>query len=49
MENGRITIEGPPARLHDDPHVLASYLGGQANKADSYLRHHNTPWMIVGT
>jgi branched-chain amino acid transport system ATP-binding protein len=31
MENGRITIEGEPARLRDDPHVLASYLGGQVN------------------
>jgi len=31
MENGRITIEGPPTRLRDAPHVLASYLGGQAN------------------
>ncbi len=29
MENGRITIEGEPALLRDDPHVLASYLGGQ--------------------
>jgi branched-chain amino acid transport system ATP-binding protein len=29
MENGRITIEGQPAQLRDDPHVLASYLGGQ--------------------
>jgi branched-chain amino acid transport system ATP-binding protein len=29
MENGRITVEGPAARLRDDPHVLASYLGGQ--------------------
>ncbi|MGB7102936.1 MAG: ABC transporter ATP-binding protein [Xanthobacteraceae bacterium] len=28
MENGRITVEGQPARLRDDPHVLASYLGG---------------------
>jgi branched-chain amino acid transport system ATP-binding protein len=29
MENGRITVEGPPAQLRDNPHVLASYLGGQ--------------------
>ncbi|HEY5210197.1 MAG TPA: ABC transporter ATP-binding protein [Stellaceae bacterium] len=29
MENGRITVEGPPAALRDNPHVLASYLGGQ--------------------
>jgi branched-chain amino acid transport system ATP-binding protein len=29
MENGRITIEGQPAQLRDDPNVLASYLGGQ--------------------
>jgi branched-chain amino acid transport system ATP-binding protein len=29
MENGRITIEGPPAQLRDNPHVLASYMGGQ--------------------
>jgi hypothetical protein len=29
MENGRITVEGPPVRLRDDPHVLASYLGGR--------------------
>ena len=29
MENGRITIEGQSAQLRDDPHVLASYLGGQ--------------------
>ena len=28
MENGRITIEGQPAQLRDNPHVLASYLGG---------------------
>jgi branched-chain amino acid transport system ATP-binding protein len=31
MENGRITIEGQPAQLRDNPHVLASYLGGQLN------------------
>jgi len=31
MENGRITIEGLPAQLRDDPHVLASYLGGQVS------------------
>ena len=31
MENGLITVEGEPARLRDDPHVLASYLGGQIN------------------
>jgi branched-chain amino acid transport system ATP-binding protein len=31
MENGRITIEGPPAQLRDNPHVLASYLGGQVS------------------
>jgi branched-chain amino acid transport system ATP-binding protein len=31
MENGRITIEGQSARLRDDPHVLASYLGGQVD------------------
>ncbi len=29
MENGRITVEGHPAELRDNPHVLASYLGGQ--------------------
>jgi branched-chain amino acid transport system ATP-binding protein len=32
MENGRITIEGEPARLREDPHVLASYLGGQVSR-----------------
>jgi branched-chain amino acid transport system ATP-binding protein len=31
MENGRITVEGEPAALHDNPHVLASYLGSQVN------------------
>jgi branched-chain amino acid transport system ATP-binding protein len=29
MENGRINIEGEPTQLRDNPHVLASYLGGQ--------------------
>ncbi|HEY1748135.1 MAG TPA: ABC transporter ATP-binding protein [Xanthobacteraceae bacterium] len=29
MENGRITVEGTPAKLRDDPLVLASYLGGE--------------------
>jgi branched-chain amino acid transport system ATP-binding protein len=31
MENGRITIEGEPRILRDDPHVLASYLGGHVS------------------
>jgi ABC-type lipopolysaccharide export system ATPase subunit len=31
MENGRITIEGKPALLRNDPQVLASYLGGQVS------------------
>jgi branched-chain amino acid transport system ATP-binding protein len=30
MENGRITVEGEPSELRDNPHVLASYLGGGA-------------------
>jgi branched-chain amino acid transport system ATP-binding protein len=30
MENGRITIEGEPALLRNNPQVLASYLGGHA-------------------
>ena len=29
MENGRITVEGAPSALRDNPHVHASYLGGQ--------------------
>jgi branched-chain amino acid transport system ATP-binding protein len=29
MENGRMTVEGLPARLRNDPDVIASYLGGQ--------------------
>jgi len=29
MENGRVTVEGTPAQLRDNPHVLASYLGGE--------------------
>jgi branched-chain amino acid transport system ATP-binding protein len=28
LENGRITVEGEPAKLRNDPNVLASYLGG---------------------
>jgi branched-chain amino acid transport system ATP-binding protein len=28
LENGRITVEGEPAALRNDPNVLASYLGG---------------------
>jgi branched-chain amino acid transport system ATP-binding protein len=31
MENGRITVEGAPAQLRDNPLVRASYLGGQAH------------------
>jgi branched-chain amino acid transport system ATP-binding protein len=31
MENGRITVEGRPEKLRNDPHVLASYLGGQVD------------------
>lgn len=31
LENGRITVEGEPAKLRDDPNVIASYLGGQMN------------------
>jgi branched-chain amino acid transport system ATP-binding protein len=31
MENGRITIEGEPALLRDNPQVLASYLGGHVS------------------
>jgi branched-chain amino acid transport system ATP-binding protein len=30
MENGRITVEGPPEWLRDSPLVRASYLGGEA-------------------
>ena len=29
MENGRVTVEGTPATLRDNPHVRAAYLGGQ--------------------
>jgi branched-chain amino acid transport system ATP-binding protein len=28
MENGRITVEGAPDELRDNPHVVASFLGG---------------------
>ena len=28
MENGRITVEGPPAQLRDNAHVLASCIAG---------------------
>jgi branched-chain amino acid transport system ATP-binding protein len=31
MENGRITVEGAPAELRDNPLVRASYLGGEAH------------------
>jgi branched-chain amino acid transport system ATP-binding protein len=31
MENGRITTQGEAAQLRHDPHVQASYLGGQVN------------------
>jgi branched-chain amino acid transport system ATP-binding protein len=31
MENGHITVEGTPSALRDNPHVLASYLGGQVD------------------
>lgn len=31
MENGRITIEGEPALLRNNPQVLASYVGGHAS------------------
>jgi branched-chain amino acid transport system ATP-binding protein len=31
MENGRITIEGEPATLRNNPQVLASYLGGDVS------------------
>jgi branched-chain amino acid transport system ATP-binding protein len=31
MENGRITVEGSPAALRDNPHVAASFLGGQVH------------------
>ena len=31
MENGRITIEGEPALLRNNPQVLASYLGGHVS------------------
>lgn len=31
MENGHITVEGTPPVLRDNPHVLASYLGGQVD------------------
>jgi len=33
MENGRITTEGTPDVLRDDPNVLASYLGGEITGA----------------
>jgi branched-chain amino acid transport system ATP-binding protein len=29
MESGRITVEGPPTELRDNPLVRASYLGGE--------------------
>jgi len=31
MENGRITVEGMPAELRDNPLVRASYLGGEGH------------------
>jgi branched-chain amino acid transport system ATP-binding protein len=36
MENGRITLEGQAAQLRNDPHVLASYLGGQVSEDQKF-------------
>jgi branched-chain amino acid transport system ATP-binding protein len=33
MENGRITVEGSPAELRNNPLVVASYLGGELDRA----------------
>ena len=34
LENGRVVLEGPAARLREDPHVQELYLGGAPDEDD---------------